>query len=117
LERFKVTTYKMVEVVGTSNTSVTDAIRGAVHRAGQTLQDLQWFEVKELRGRLNGTDVLEYQVKVEIGFLLHAPEQRTGDTARTNQTTGPTPEARSERAQIARKRGTREDTERGTRET
>lgn len=99
--------YKMVEVVGTSGTSVSDAIRGAVERASVTLEDLEWFEVKEIRGRINEGEIAEYQVKLEIGFLLHAPTKETGVKGTARQETGDklTRQARSTAAQIARKGG------------
>ena len=70
--------YKMVEVVGTSGTSVSDAIRGAVERAATTLEDLAWFEVKEIRGRVAQGEIAEYQVKLAIGFELHAAKKKSG---------------------------------------
>lgn len=101
--------YKMVEVVGTSGTSVSDAIRGAVERASTTLEDLEWFEVKEIRGRINEGEIAEYQVKLDIGFLLHAPQKETGEKGSARQETGDrlTRQARSTAAQIARKGGQR----------
>jgi flavin-binding protein dodecin len=63
-------TYKMVTVVGTSAESSEDAIRNAVADAGGSLRNLGWFEVKEVRGRISGDSVAEFQVKVEIGLLV-----------------------------------------------
>lgn len=101
--------YKMVEVVGTSGTSVSDAIRGAVERASTTLEDLEWFEVKEIRGRITEGEIAEYQVKLDIGFLLHAPQQETGVKGSARQAGGErlTRQARSVAAQVARKEGQR----------
>lgn len=103
--------YKMVEVVGTSGTSVSDAIRGAVERAAVTLEDLQWFEVREIRGRIEGGEIGEYQVKLDVAFLLHAPERETGDRGTSRQDKPPktqSRQARSLQAQaIARKGGKR----------
>ncbi len=63
-------TFKVVTVVGTSSDSLEDAIKNAVHDAGDSLRNLGWFEVKELRGRIKGGDVAEYQAKVDIGFKI-----------------------------------------------
>lgn len=63
-------TFKVVTVVGTSPDSVEAAIQNAVEDAGGSLRNLGWFEVKELRGRIEGDGVLEYQVKVDIGFKV-----------------------------------------------
>lgn len=102
--------YKMVEVVGTSGTSVSDAIRGAVARAGSTLEDCEWFEVKEIRGRIKEGEVAEYQVKMDIGFLLHAPANGAtrASEARTQKRTR---QSRSVEAQIAAEDGDRRRTD------
>lgn len=94
-----ITVYKMIEVVGTSNTSFSDAVRGAVRRASETLEDLSWFEVKEMRGRIgeNG-DIAEFQVKLDIGFRLHATSEGTTSKAHRQ---GLTTAARSAAAQRA----------------
>ena len=47
-------TYKVVELVGTSSEGIDQAIEGAIARAGQTLKGLDWFEVKEIRGQIQG---------------------------------------------------------------
>lgn len=99
--------YKIVEIVGTSNTSISDAVTGAVQRAGTTLQGLEWFEVKEIRGRIQDNEIEEFQVKLDIGFLLHAPKApKAGATAVAKRTPG-TRRSRSLTAQAAAKRGER----------
>lgn len=62
--------YKKVEVVGTSEESLEDAIRNAVARTGETVRNMRWFEVVETRGRIEGDDVDEWQVTVRIGFSV-----------------------------------------------
>lgn len=62
--------YKMAEVVGTSKESFENAVRQAVERASDTLRNIGWFEVKELRGLVKEGKVEEFQVKVSIGFRL-----------------------------------------------
>jgi flavin-binding protein dodecin len=64
-------TYKKIEIVGTSTTSVTNAIENAITKAGETVKNLGWFEVKEIRGRIDdGTKVGQYQVTMLLGFRL-----------------------------------------------
>jgi dodecin len=63
------TIYRKTELVGTSATGYDDAIRRAVERAQKTLRNVQWFEVKEQRGRITSGGI-EYQVTLEIGFAL-----------------------------------------------
>ena len=62
--------YKSVELVGTSPQGFDDAVRTAVKRAGETMRDLEWFEVMEQRGYIRGGEVDEFQVKVRIWFKL-----------------------------------------------
>lgn len=62
--------YKTVELVGSSTTSVEDAIRNAIARAGRTLRNLRWFEVVETRGHIEGGRVAHWQVTLKIGFTL-----------------------------------------------
>ena len=62
--------YKIVEVVGSSSTSIEDAIEGAITRAARTVRDIGWFEVKETRGHVENGKVAHYQVTLRIGFTL-----------------------------------------------
>lgn len=62
--------YRVTEVVGTSKESVQQAVRNAVRRASETLRGLDWFQVSEVRGTIDGSDVGEFQVVVKIGFRL-----------------------------------------------
>ena len=61
--------YRKTEVVGTSTVGFDDGVKRAIERAQRTLRNVQWFEVKEQRGRLTSSGI-EYQVTVEIGFEL-----------------------------------------------
>jgi hypothetical protein len=63
-------TYRLTEVVGTSPDSLDQAIRNGVHRAGQTLRHLDWFEVTEIRGYIVNGEVQHFQVGMKIGFRL-----------------------------------------------
>lgn len=63
-------TFKVVTVAGTSTESIDDAIQSAVTDASGTLRNLGWFEVQEIRGRIENGGVLEYQVKLELGFRI-----------------------------------------------
>ena len=62
--------YKKIEIVGSSTTSIEDAIENAVSRAGQSVDHLGWFEVTETRGHIVDGKVKHYQVTVKIGFTL-----------------------------------------------
>lgn len=65
-----VQTYKKVELVGSSNTSIEDAVKTAVERANKTLRNLLWFEVVETRGQIGDSGITQWQVTIEVGFAL-----------------------------------------------
>ena len=62
--------YKVVEIVGSSSTSIEDAIQRAITRAAQTIREIRWFEVVATRGNVEGGKVAHYQVTLRIGFTL-----------------------------------------------
>jgi flavin-binding protein dodecin len=62
--------YKMVELVGSSETSIEEAIQTAIKRASQTLRNLHWFEVIQTRGHIENGEVKHYQVVLKAGFTL-----------------------------------------------
>jgi len=62
---------KVIEVIGTSENGIEDAIRGAIARASKTIDNLQWFHVTEIRGALDGEKVERFQVMLKIGFGLN----------------------------------------------
>ena len=66
--------YRIAEIVGTSPDGVDAAIRNAVERATQTLRNLDWFEMSEIRGHLADGQVADWQVTVKIGFRLDDAE-------------------------------------------
>jgi flavin-binding protein dodecin len=63
-------TYKIVELAGTSTESVQQAIRNGVSRANQTLRNLDWFEVTGIRGHIENGEVQHFQVEMKVGFRL-----------------------------------------------
>jgi dodecin len=62
--------YKVIELVGSSETSTDDAIRAAVERASKTLKHLRWFEVVQTRGQIDDQRVAHFQVTLKVGFSL-----------------------------------------------
>jgi dodecin len=63
-------TYRVTEIVGTSPTSVDDAIRNGVARAAKTLRNLDWFEATEIRGHIVDGQIGHYQITMKVGFRL-----------------------------------------------
>ena len=62
--------YKKIELVGSSRDGVDDAIRRAIHKAGETMRNLDWFEVKEIRGWIQEGEPQHTQVTIQVGFRL-----------------------------------------------
>jgi flavin-binding protein dodecin len=62
--------FKLVELTGTSEKSLEDAIQNAVAKAAKTVRHLRWFEVLETRGSIDDDKVKQWQVTVKIGFAL-----------------------------------------------
>lgn len=62
--------YKKIEIVGSSQTGIEDAVNNAVARAAQSVRNMRWFEVTETRGHIEEGKVAHWQVTVKIGFTL-----------------------------------------------
>lgn len=63
-------TYRVTEIVGTSNESVDQAIHNGLDRASETLRHLDWFEVVSVRGNIREGKVDHFQVSMKVGFRL-----------------------------------------------
>ncbi len=62
--------YRLSEVVGSSPTSVDDAIRTAIRKAAQTVRNIEWFQTQEIRGQVVDGDVAHFQVTLKLGFRI-----------------------------------------------
>jgi flavin-binding protein dodecin len=62
--------YRVIEVVGSSESSIEDAITTAIARADQTIRHLRWFEVVQMRGQIDDGKVRHYQVVLKVGFTM-----------------------------------------------
>lgn len=74
-------TYRVTEIVGTSHEGIDDAIRNGIGRAAQTLRNLDWFEVGQVRGHIENGAVAHYQVCMKVGFRLEDTQSGSGDAA------------------------------------
>ncbi|MFI9833103.1 dodecin [Streptomyces sp. NPDC051913] len=63
-------TYRVTEIVGTSPDGVDQAINNGISRASQTLRNLDWFEVTQVRGQIENGQVAHWQVGLKVGFRL-----------------------------------------------
>jgi dodecin len=62
--------YKMLELTGTSKTSIEEAVQTAIGEAVKTVRNMSWFEVTETRGAIKDGKVAEWQVTLKIGFRI-----------------------------------------------
>jgi len=62
--------YKMLELTGSSATSIEDAVANAIAKAAKTVRRMQWFQVLETRGHIADGNVSHWQVTVKVGFTL-----------------------------------------------
>jgi dodecin len=62
--------YRLSEIVGSSATSVDDAIRTAIAKATQTVRNIEWFQTEEIRGQVVDGEVAYFQVRLKIGFRV-----------------------------------------------
>ena len=62
--------YKLIELTGTSTTSIEDAVAKAIQRAHKTIKNLRWFQMIEARGDINKGKVDHWQVTIKVGFTV-----------------------------------------------
>ena len=67
---------RVTEISSTSTKSFEDAIQGGVRRATETLRNVRSAWVKEQQIKIEGDNIVEYQVNMMITFVLEE-----GDTA------------------------------------
>ena len=63
-------TYKKIELTGTSGSSVEEAVSAALKKASESVRNMRWFEITEIRGAINGDKVSEWQVTLKVGFTV-----------------------------------------------
>lgn len=62
--------YQKIELTGSSSLGIQQAIENAVDKAGQTIQNMRWFEVVETRGHIDKGKVAHWQVTIKVGYTL-----------------------------------------------
>lgn len=62
--------YKKIELVGSSTTTIEDAVKNALARASKTLHNLRWLEIVETRGHIENGQLAYWQVTIKVGFTL-----------------------------------------------
>ncbi|MGH7629498.1 MAG: dodecin [Gemmatimonadales bacterium] len=64
--------YKTIELVGSSTTSIEEAVGTAIAKASQTVRNLRWFQVTETRGHIEDGRVAHWQITLKVGFTLES---------------------------------------------
>lgn len=62
--------YKSLELTGSSTKSIEDAVTGAISKAAESVRDMRWFEVTQIRGHIEDGRPAHYQVTMKVGFTL-----------------------------------------------
>jgi flavin-binding protein dodecin len=62
--------YKHLELTGSSQTGIEDAVSNAIAKAAATVRNMHWFELVETRGHIDGGKVAHWQVTIKVGFTL-----------------------------------------------
>jgi len=62
--------YKILELTGSSPTSIEDAVQNAIAKAAKTVRRMQWFQVTDTRGHIADGNVSHWQVTLKVGFTL-----------------------------------------------
>lgn len=62
--------YKHIELTGTSNVSIEDAVQNSIARASKTVRNIRWIEIVETRGHVESGKVAQWQVTIKAGFTL-----------------------------------------------
>ncbi|MFZ0840805.1 MAG: dodecin [Xanthobacteraceae bacterium] len=62
--------YRVIELAGTSDKSIEDAVSSAIARANQTIRNLRWFELIQTRGHIENGKIAHFQVTLKVGFTM-----------------------------------------------
>ena len=63
-------TYRVIEIVGSSEKSIQDAINSGIARASKTIRNLRWFEVVKTSGDIHEGKIRHFQVTLKVGFTM-----------------------------------------------
>ena len=62
--------YKLLELTGSSKSSIEDAVQNAIVKASKTIRNMHWFQVTETRGQIADGKIAHWQVTLKVGFTL-----------------------------------------------
>jgi len=67
--------YKKIELTGSSQNSIEEAVQNAIAKASQSIRNMRWFEIVETRGYIDDNLVTYWQVTIKIGFTLEDEDE------------------------------------------
>lgn len=62
--------YKIIELAGTSTTSIEDAVNNALSKASESVRNMRWLQIHETRGHIENQKLTHWQVIIKVGFTL-----------------------------------------------
>lgn len=62
--------YKIVELAGTSTTTIDDAVRNALAKASKTVRNMRWLQIVDTRGHIENQKLVNWQVVIKVGFTI-----------------------------------------------
>jgi flavin-binding protein dodecin len=65
--------YRVIELAGTSDKTIEDAVSSAIARANKTIRNLRWFELIQTRGNIENGKIAHFQVTLKVGFTMEGP--------------------------------------------
>jgi rubredoxin/flavin-binding protein dodecin len=80
-------TYKLIELVGSSKASIEDAVKTALSKAAESLRNSRWFEVTQIRGEIQNSEVAYWQVGLKFGFIVEESKQETAEPEKVKRET------------------------------
>jgi flavin-binding protein dodecin len=64
--------YKQIEITGTSPDSIEDAVNSALAKASESVRNMRWMEVTDIRGNIHDNLLNVWQVTIKVGFTLES---------------------------------------------
>ena len=65
--------YRVIELAGTSDKTIEDAVSSAIARANKTIRNLRWFELIQTRGNIENGKIAHFQATLKVGFTMEGP--------------------------------------------
>lgn len=62
--------YKQIELTGSSQVGIEDAISNAIAKSSETIRNLRWFKVIDTRGHIEDGNIQHWQVTIKVGFTM-----------------------------------------------